>query len=231
MRTARTTRGVGSPAASGAAATTVGALAAALLLVPGSAAAQEGAEAPEDVEAPEEVEAPEIAEAPLHFRIGLSGSAMRWEEADERRPSNGSLWGPSVERVLFRYLGVRLDAAYGTGRIRGAADTVDVKTYLAEVALVGRIAPPALDGADVVPFVTGGIGSLVHDPDREGLPTASQNALSWGLGVEALPLDRLGVRAEWRRYDADLENVFDALDRSGVSRRADRFQVTAYWTF
>lgn len=207
------------------AALAVGALAVALLVVPGSAAAQEGAEARE------EVEAPEIAEAPRQFRVGLSGSAMRWEEADDRSPSNGSLWGPSVERVLFRYLGVRLDATYGTGRIRGAADTVDVKTYLAEVVLVGRIAPPALDRAGVVPFVTGGIGSLVHDPDREGLSTASQNALSWGLGVEALPLDRFGLRAEWRRYDADLENVFDALDRSGVSRRADRFQVTAFWTF
>lgn len=198
---------------------------AALLLAPARAAPQQADEGARG-SAPAE-----IAEAPRQFHLGLSVSAMSWEEADDRSPTSSSLWGASVERILFRYLAVRLDAAYGTNRVQGAADSVDVATYLAEVAAVVRIAPPSLERTGVVPFVTAGVGSLVHDPDREGLTTASQNALSWGLGVEVIPLDRFGFRAEWRRYDVDLENLFDAVDRTGVSRNADRFEATAFWTF
>lgn len=179
-----------------------------------------------------EPEPPEIAEAPSQFRVGLTGSALLWEEAAERSPTDGSLWGVDVERVLFRYLGVRLDAALGTNRVRGTSDSVDVTSYLAEVVAAVRIAPPALEEeVGVVPFLAVGVGTLVHDPHREGLTTASQNALSWGIGFELSRFDRFGVRAEWRRYDVDVEDLFDALDRTGASRRADRLQLTGYVTF
>lgn len=191
-----------------------------LLLLPTRAAAQA------------EPEAPEIAEAPRQYRIGLTGSAMRWEDASERAPGDGSLWGVDVERVLFRYLGVRLDAALGTNVVRGASDSADVTTYLAELVVAARIAPPELEKEiGVVPFLAAGIGTLVHDPEPEELTTASQNALSWGLGVELTRFDGFGARAEWRRYDVDLEDLFDPLDRTGRSRRADRLQLTGYVTF
>lgn len=196
-------------------------LLAATALLPGDAAAQEGPEG----------DVPEVAEAPRQFRIGAAGSALLWEETEGRIPDDGSVWGLDVERVLFRYASLRLDAAYGAGSVRAAEDSVDVTTYLAELVLAARIAPPALERAGVIPFLAAGVGTLVHDPDREGLPTASQNALSWGFGVEAVPFDRFGFRAEWRRYDVDLENVFDAVDRSGLARNASRIQVTAFWTF
>lgn len=201
------------------------AAAVAALVSPVGAWAQEGDEPQEGTGAPE------IAEAPRQFHLGLTGSALLWEDAEERSPANTSLWGASVERILLRYLSVRADGAVGSNRIRGATDSVDATTYVAEVLLAARIAPPALERAGIVPFLAGGIGTVVHDPDRDGLATASQNALSWGIGLEVAPLDRFGFRAEWRRYDVDLEDLFDPLDRTGASRRADRFQATAFWTF
>lgn len=196
-------------------------LAAAALLAPGAAVGQEGTD----------LEVPELADAPRQFRIGITGSALLWEEADVRAPEDVALWGVDVERILFRYASLRLDAAYGTGSVRDSAGTADVTTWLAELVVAARIAPPALERAGVIPFLAAGVGTVVHDPDAEGLPTASQNALSWGLGVQLRPFDRFGFRAEWRRYDVDLENLFDVVERSGISRSASRLQATAFWTF
>ena len=178
-----------------------------------------------------ELDVPELAEAPRSFRIGVAGSAMLWEEADTRAPEDGALWGVDVERILFRYASVRLDLAYGTGTVRDSASAVDVTTWLAELLLTARVAPPVLERAGVIPFLAGGVGTLVHDPEAEGLPTASQNALSWGLGVQVEPFDRFGARIEWRRYDVDLEDLSDVIERSGLSRSASRLQATVFWTF
>ena len=178
-----------------------------------------------------EPEVPELADAPRSFRIGVAGSAMLWEEAEVRAPEDGTLWGVDVERILFRYASARLDLAYGQGSVRDGAETVDVTTWLAELVLAARIAPPALERAGVIPFLAAGVGTLVHDPEVGGLPTASQNALSWGLGVQVRPFERFGFRAEWRRYDVDLEDLSEAIERSGLSRNASRLRATAFWTF
>ena len=177
------------------------------------------------------LDVPEVAEAPRSFRIGVAGSAMLWEEAEARAPEDGALWGVDVERILFRYASVRLDLAYGAGTVRDSGSAIDVTTWLAELLLTARVAPQVLERAGVIPFLAGGVGTLVHDPEVEGLPTASQNALSWGLGVQVEPFERLGVRAEWRRYDVDLEDLSEAIDRSGLSRSASRLQATVFWIF
>lgn len=172
-----------------------------------------------------------LVDAPRPYRIGVTGSALLWEEAATRSPSDGSLWGLDVERTLFRYASVRLGAAYGTTTLENAGRSADADTYVLEVLVGPRLALPSLQEAGVVPFGTVGLGSVVHDPSPGGLVARSQNAFSWGGGVEWRFLPRLGLRAEWRSYTADLENVFDPVDRTGESRDADRFQATLHWSF
>lgn len=172
-----------------------------------------------------------LVEAPRPFRVGATASALLWEEAATRSPDDGALWGLDVERLLLRWAFARLGTAFGTSTVTGADRSVDVNTYLLEVVAGPRLALPALRRAGVVPFAEIGVGSVVHDPKVDGLTTRSQNAFSWGGGVEWSFRPELGVRAEWRRYSASLEDVFADLDRTGETRDADRLQITVFWAF
>lgn len=198
-----------------------------LLLAPAAALpAQEAAGTGEQAE-----RGPLLVEAPRQFRVTATGGALAWEDASTRSPDDGGLWGVDVERILFPYLSARLGGAFGTSSIAATDRSVDVDTYVVEVLLEPRLALPALLEAGLVPFGTVGVGTVVHDPDAPGLITRSQNAFAYGLGAEYLFLPRFGVRAEWRRYSVELENVFDQVDRTGETRDADRFQVGVFWTF
>lgn len=208
-------------------ATIVAGCALALLAIGQPAAGQQEPEPPDAVDRDE----PVLVEAPRSFRIGVTGSALAWEEATTLSPEDGSLWGLDVERILFPFVAARLSAAYGTSSIDGGSDgAVDLTAYLLEVLLQPRLAISPLEDAGVVPFGTIGIGTVVHDPDRDGLVTRSQNALSVGAGVEYLFHPRVGARAEWRHYAVQLENVFADVDRSGTDRSADRFEATLFFT-
>lgn len=178
-----------------------------------------------------DAEAPAMAEAPHLFHLGPSASVLTWEETGGPAYDDATLWGLGVERLIASFLAVRLDGGYGRGEVTGGGRTLELNTYLAEIALAVRPPVPALARVGVAPYAVVGLGTVVHDPADEDLATASQNALSWGLGVDLKPLDRFGVRLEWRRHDVDLENLLDATDRTGTSRDADRFQLSLYWAF
>lgn len=198
---------------------------AAALLAAGDAAAQEGrgGDGP-DAEGL-------LVEAPRPFRLAATGSALLWEEAPTRSPEDGSVWGLDVERLLLPYAFARLGGAFGTTTVVSGDRSADVNTYLAEVVVGPRLALPGLRRVGVVPFAAVGVGTVVHDPTEDGLSTRSQNAFSWGAGVEWSFRPQLGVRAEWRRYSADLEDIFAELDRTGESRDADRLQISVFWAF
>lgn len=198
---------------------------AAALLAAGPAAGQQGASGEPDAEAPA------MAEAPRSFHLGPSVSVVSWEDDGGPAYDDVTLWGIDVERLVASFLAVRLDGGYGRGEVTGGGRTVELNSYLAELALAIRPTVPPLARAGVAPYVVAGLGTVVHDPANEDLSTASQNALSWGLGVEVEPLDRFGARLEWRRYEVDLENLLDPADRTGTSRAADRLQLSLYWTF
>lgn len=198
-----------------------------ILLAPAGVGAQEE---PAD-EPPERTEAPAMAEAPEAFRLGPTVDALTWTEGAGPTPEDAGLWGLAVERLLDQVLAVRLGLAHGSGSVAGDGREVDVGTYLVDLSLLVRARLPSLADAGVVPFGAGGIGTVVHDPDDDDLSTASQNAFSYGLGVDVQALDRFGARVEWRRYAVNLENIFDPVDRGGSSRDADRFQVALYWAF
>lgn len=193
--------------------------AAALALRPGTAAAQEP---------PEE---PPMAESPRQFHLAVTAGALTWSDGDGPAVDGGALLGLDVERLLTPYASVRLAGAHGSTTVTGPDGSADVNAAVFELTLAGRAALPALRRAGIVPFAGVGIGSVVFDPDVAGLPTRSQNALSYGLGLEARPLPRIGVRAEWKHYAVELENLFEPTDRTGSDRDADRFQASVFWTF
>lgn len=199
-------------------------LAVAALLAAAPAAAQEdggGAETAEEL----------LVEAPRPYRIAVTGSALLWHEAATRSPDDGSLWGLEVERLLLRWAFARLGAAFGRSTVTSGERSADVNSYLLEVVLGPRVAVADLRELGVIPYAAVGFGSLVHDPRVDGLATRSQNAFSWGAGVEWSFRPDLGVRAEWRQYSADLEDIFAELDRTGQTRDADRFQIAVFWAF
>lgn len=203
-------------------------LAAAAVLAAAFLAAAGPAEAQQDPD--DEARAPETAEAPTPFRLGPTVSLLSWEDGASTL-DDVTLWGLAVEREVASFLAVRLDGGFGTGSLTDGDRTVGLSSYLAELALSVRPPIPPLARIGVEPYAVGGLGTVVHDPDDDELPTASQNALSWGIGVAVRPLDRLGARLEWRRYDVDLENLLDPTDRTGTGRRLDRFQAAFFWTF
>lgn len=194
------------------------------LLAAGEATAQEG----EDVDGEDE---PMLVEAPRPFRLSASGSALLWEDAATRSPADGSLWGLEVGRHVLRWAFVRLGGAFGTTTLNSGGRSADTNTYLVEVLGGPRLALPNLRRIGVVPFAAVGVGSVVHDPRPDGLVDRSQNAFTWGAGVEWSLRPELGARAEWRRYSVDLQDVFDRVDRTGEGRDADRFQLSVFWAF
>lgn len=207
-------------------------LAAALLLPAGAARAQAagpaGAAGPGDTAA---VAEPELVSAPRQFRLALTGGGMFWDQTRSRAPQDAAAWGLDVERLLLRYLSVRLGATYLPTRVEDPAGATDVHGWLFEVSAEPRLALPSLERIGVIPFVTAGAGSIIFDPRQSGLTTRSQNAFELGAGVEARIAPTLGARAEWRTYTASLQTLFDPTRRDGVTRRAQRLLVSLYWAF
>lgn len=193
--------------------------AAVLALRPGTALAQEP------------LEEPPMAESPRQFHLAVTAGALSWSEGDGPAVDGGALVGLDVERLLTSYASVRLAGAYGATSVTGTGGSADVNAAVFELTLTGRAALPSLRRTGIVPFAGVGIGSVVFDPEVAGLPTRSQNALSYGLGLEARPLPRIGFRAEWKHYTVKLENLFEPTDRTGSDRDADRFQASVFWTF
>lgn len=193
------------------------------LLAAGPAAAQEDPGA--------EPEAPDMAAAPTPFHLGPSVSVLSWEETGDATLEDATLWGLDVERMLTSFLAVRLDGGFGKGEVTEDGRTVELNTYLFELALALRLPVAPLARVGVTPYAVAGLGTVVHDPTAAELNTASQNALSYGLGVDVQPFERFGARLEWRRYSVDREKLLDPTDRTGTSRDADRFQASLYWAF
>lgn len=179
----------------------------------------------------EEVEEPPTAEAPRPFRIFGSGGGIFWDD-DPRTPDDMALAGLSVERILFRFLSARLEGAYGSSEVPrpDGSGSEEIKTWLVDFLVTARVDGP-LDPIDVVPFATVGVGSTSFDPEEEDLVTKNQNAFEYGAGIDYQPFSRFGIRAEYRRYSVDLEDLFDLVDRTGESSNADRFMVGLLWTF
>lgn len=211
--------------------------AAALLAVPATAAAQEG---PTGETRAGSADEPAMAEAPLQFRVGPTVGSLSWEapagdgpggEAGGERIDDGVLWGLDVASVVGRYAGFRLGGAVGPVTVSRGEDEMDATQYLADVSLEGRLALAPLVERGVVPYATVGVGTAVHDPAPDSLVTRSQSTFAWGAGVDVLLLDRIGARAEWRRVQAELQALFDPVDRSGTTRFAGRWFLGAYWLF
>lgn len=171
-----------------------------------------------------------LVEAPFQFRVGPSAGAMMWEE-DTRRIDDAGLFGVDLESVVARFFGFRVAGSIGTTAMERGGERTDVIQYVAEVLLEGRIAVGPLREKGVVPFVAAGGGSVIHDPSESGLVTRSQSAFVWGAGVDVGIADRLGLRAEWRRVTADLQDPFDPPDLEGSTRKADRLVGSLYWVF
>ncbi|MDP2584064.1 MAG: hypothetical protein Q8W47_08300 [Candidatus Palauibacterales bacterium] len=203
------------------------ALALALLLSTGALRAQASAAAADSAAA----YGPENPPAPRQFRIGMTGSALLWSGSASRTPQNASAWGLDVGRRLLRYLSVRLGVAYTPERVVDGSDSTDVHGYLVEVVAEPRLALDPLVSAGVVPFAEFGLGTLVFDPARSGLPTRSQNAFVLGGGVEARLSSRWGGRLEWRHYTVQLQSLFDVTELGSVNRGADRIMASLFWTF
>jgi len=202
-----------------------------LLALPGHLAAQ-GGEPQEGEEEPLPSER-EMADAPRQFRISFLGSGLLWEEGDETRPTpdDGSVWGVDVERILVPWLSTRLSGTVGTSSVPDQEGELDLIQYLTMLHLVGRVPVAPLRKRGIVPFGTVGVGALIQDPDREGLATKSQNAFSFGAGLEVQPFERIGFRAEWRHLTVDLETLTETIDRTGENRDADRILGTVFLTF
>lgn len=197
------------------------------------------AAAPVAVDAQEEPGDPGMATAPVQFRVGVTGSHLGWSGGGQTTPDDGGLWGLELERLLLPAAAIRLEASHGTTTLVSFDDAVDARTYLLGVTGVARLALDPLESVGLVPFGTLGVGSVVHDPDRDDLTTASQNTLTWGAGLEARPFARtaasrlapVGLRVEWRRYQVELENVFDPVDLTSRTRHANRVSASLFWAF
>lgn len=189
-----------------------------LWLTPSLLAGQEG-----------QVEEPAMAEAPRSFRIAATGGGFLWDDAETRVADDLGLAGLSVERDLASFVAVRLEGAFGSSTFLGpGAQTEDINTWVLDLVVTGRV-PGLVD--PVTPFVSGGLGTTIFDPEDPELVTRNQNSLQFGGGVDVQPFPRFGFRAEYRRYSVDVENLFDVLDRTGESREANRFTAAVFWTF
>ena len=183
-------------------------------------------------ETEEELDVPPMAETPRQFRLSITGSGLTWDDDPGLSVDGTALFGIDVERLLTRFASVRLAGSYGSTSVTGPdGATASVNAGVAELSLAGRLALPSLRRAGVVPFAGVGVGSVVFDPELGDLPTRSQNTLVYGGGLEAQPFPRIGFRAEWKHYAAELENLFEPTDRTGSDRDGDRFQASVFWTF
>lgn len=211
-------------------------LGAAVLPGPAPATAQEAAAAARtsaDSAAEARAEDP-LVEAPFQFRIGPTVGVLSWREPSPpggQRIDDAPLWGLDVASVVGRWAAFRLGGAVGPTSISLGDAEMDAVQYLADVAVEGRLAVDPLVERGVVPYLAVGVGTVVHDPAPDSLVSRSQSTFSWGAGVEARILDRIGARAEWRRVQGELQSAFDPVDRAGSTRFADRWFLGAFWVF
>lgn len=215
-----------------AAAVSVAAVAAALM-APAAVAAQEATGDPGDAPDAVEEEAP-LVDAPFQFRVGPTVGSVAWEESaaeGAQRLDDAVMWGLDVASVVGRYAGFRLGGAVGPLEMGSGGTEIDAVQYLVDVAVEGRLAVGPLHDAGVVPYVTVGGGAAIHDPEPDSLITRSQSTFTWGAGVEARILERLGARAEWRRVQSEIQPILEPTERSGRTRFAHRLFVGAYWVF
>ena len=106
------TPGASGPARRAAAWILAAALAAAVA-APAAARAQADAPPGAAVSGPADTAAasePEIAPAPRQFRLGLTGGGLFWNASTSRAPRDAGAFGLDVERILVRYLSLRLGA-------------------------------------------------------------------------------------------------------------------------
>lgn len=208
------------------------------LLLPAAAPAQEGIEGPEERT---------MADAPKQFRLSAAGGWVEWTasgRAEQQDVEGAAAWGLDLETRVHPLLSFRFGGAYGRTTISGL-DTggrprsVETTQYLLELVAEPRLSVGPLRDAGVVPFGLAGFGSVVHDPRNEPgefdppLTTRSQGSLIYGAGLDLSPgfLGRLGARAEWRRAEVQMQDLFAVTSREGTSRTSDRFMGTVYWSF
>lgn len=196
-----------------------------LLTLAPAAAGQQPVPADEPVAADEP-----LVRAPFQFRVGPSAGVLMWNGGTQGIDDAG-LFGVDLASVVARYLGFRVSGGIGTTAMERGEQRTDAIQYVAEVLVEGRIAVGPLWERGVVPFVAAGGGSVIHDPSESDLVSRSQSAFVWGAGVDVGIADRFGVRAEWRRMTADLQNIFDPPDLEGSTRKADRLIGSLYWAF
>lgn len=196
----------------------------------GAARPLEGQEAVGPGEAAEEIQEPAMARAPRQFRIALTAGALVWaEEAGRGSIDGGALIGLDVGRGVGPFVAFRAGGGYGRMSVANDTAEVEANQFVVDVVTSLRFAFGPLRGAGVVPFAAVGLAAVVHDPVSDALITKSQSSVAFGAGVDADLSKQFGLRAEWRRYVVDSENLFDPADRSGRGRVADRFYGAAYW--
>lgn len=176
---------------------------------------------------------PPMPGAPKRLRVDLAVGGFDWDENGALPQVEGVvIWGAELETLVHPLLSFRLGVGYGRPEIRSGQDRLSADQYIVEL-LANLRAPFGAPGrAGVVPFLTGGYGSVVHVPrDRGDLITKNQSAYVFGAGVEYDALADVGFRAEWRRTRVEFIDVFDPEDRDAVMRDVDRWVLGAYWKF
>ncbi|MGD2068484.1 MAG: outer membrane beta-barrel protein [Gemmatimonadota bacterium] len=176
---------------------------------------------------------PPMPEAPKRLRVDLAVGGFDWDE-DEALPEVEGvvIWGAELETLVHPLLSFRLGVGYGRPEIRSDQDRLSADQYMVELLANLRAPLGAMGEAGVVPFLTGGYGSVVHVPrDRDDLITKNQSAYVFGAGVEYDALADVGFRAEWRRTRVEFIDVFEPEDRDAVMRDVDRWVLGAYWKF
>ncbi|MDT8340581.1 MAG: porin family protein [Longimicrobiales bacterium] len=179
---------------------------------------------------------PAMPEAPPRFSLLLGAGVWRWDAAPAGTGSVDDATGLALELEtrLTPWLAFRLGGGLAAPSIEGtgaeAGDRLDADQYHVEVDAVLR-APWPLARWRVTPYMLGGVGSVIHDPDRDGLGTRNQSLWTVGAGAEWDALERVGVRFDWRHAQVELGDIFDPLERDSATVGADRWSLGAYWRF
>ena len=174
-----------------------------------------------------------MPEAPEQFRVGLTLGNLDWtEKAPLNAVEDGAVWGLEVETLVHPFLGFRFGVGRSRPEVRSGLDRASVDQYLVELLAGLRFPVGPLRRLELVPFLTGGYGSVVHAPDdRDDLITKNQSSYLLGGGVEYNGLPEVGVRGEWRRARIEFNDLFDPEDRGAAMREADRWILGVYWRF
>lgn len=174
-----------------------------------------------------------MPDAPEQFRVGPVLTRFQWEEKPGLNAvENVTAWGAEVETLVHPYLSFRFGLELGTSEIRSGLDRTSADQYVVELLADLRLPVGRLGRMRLVPFVTGGYGSVVHAPQgRDDLITKNQSAYVLGGGAEYSGLPHATVRAEWRRARVEFNDIFDPDDRSSSMRDMSRWILGVFWRF